>query len=66
MWYNAQAVREGWLAHPFFSLKTSKNLKKTEKSFKKGIDKREKKWYNMQAVVRTANEDHKRFAERAV
>jgi len=49
-----------------FSSKTSKNLKKTEKSFKKGIDKREKKWYNMQAVVRTATEDHKRFAERAV
>ena len=49
-----------------FSSKTSKNLKKTEKSFKKGIDKREKKWYNMQAVVRTATEDHERFAERAV
>ena len=37
-------------------LKREKNLKKVEKTFKKGIDKRERVWYNNQAVAQSDGE----------
>ena len=35
--------------------KREKNLKKVEKTFKKGIDKRERVWYNNQAVAQSGS-----------
>ncbi|MBQ9797811.1 MAG: hypothetical protein IJW50_08840 [Clostridia bacterium] len=55
-WYNINTVRKDGDRNRGVSL--VKNLKKVEKTFKKGIDKRERMWYNIKAVAKVAANGH--------
>ena len=55
-WYNIKAVRKDGDRNR--GVRLVKNLKKVEKTFKKGIDKWERMWYNIKAVAKVAANGH--------